>query len=352
MFKKSKGYLFAILLCIVSVFSLIFSACKEGVAEDPITGITASITQTEEIYETDALTKLQPMLTVKTKSESGQEEVTTQYTLEGEFVEGNSVITVIYKPNTSFTATVTVNVSKAAHYHTYGAWEILAQPTCETDGYMERSCSCGETQKQSIKASGHAYGEWQTIEPTCTTEGEKYRVCGYDSTHIDSEVIKAKGHTDVIDAAQEATCTMAGKTEGTHCSVCGTVTKEQERIAPKGHEFGDWYTVTESTETIKGSQRRDCVNCEAYETDELPLKGHEYQFVEKIDPTCTEQGYSIYQCVDCKDIDERDFVDATNHDLNVQVVDPTCETDGYKVYNFRVCPHSFLPSFIVNIALF
>ena len=30
MFKKSRGYLFVVLLCIVSVFSLIFSACKEG----------------------------------------------------------------------------------------------------------------------------------------------------------------------------------------------------------------------------------------------------------------------------------------------------------------------------------
>ncbi len=44
-------------------------------------------------------------------------------------------------------------------------------------------------------------------------------------------------HTVVIDAAVEPTCTEPGKTEGSHCSVCGEVLVAQKEIPAKGHSF-------------------------------------------------------------------------------------------------------------------
>ena len=40
---------------------------------------------------------------------------------------------------------------------------------------------------------------------------------------------------EVTDERIEATCETAGKTEGTHCEICGKILKEQEEIPATGH---------------------------------------------------------------------------------------------------------------------
>ena len=71
------------------------------------------------------------------------------------------------------------------------------------------------------------------VAPTCTTAGKT------EGSHcsVGGEVIKAqqpipaKGHTVVKDAAVAPTVFADGKTEGSHCSVCGTVLEKQNTIA-------------------------------------------------------------------------------------------------------------------------
>ena len=73
---------------------------------------------------------------------------------------------------------------------------------------------------------------------TCTQNGIKTytcTVCGGTKT----ESIAATGHTVVTDKAVAATCTQSGKTQGSHCSVCGAVITAQKTIAAKGHDFGN-----------------------------------------------------------------------------------------------------------------
>ena len=48
-----------------------------------------------------------------------------------------------------------------------------------------------------------------------------------------------EGHTEVIDAAVEATCTESGLTEGKHCSVCDEVLVAQEVVDALGHTEGE-----------------------------------------------------------------------------------------------------------------
>lgn len=57
-------------------------------------------------------------------------------------------------------------------------------------------------------------------------------------------------HNEVIDSAIEATCDTDGKTQGSHCSICGEVIKKQTTINAKGHNFvNDKCTICNSYDT-------------------------------------------------------------------------------------------------------
>ncbi|MBQ6816701.1 MAG: hypothetical protein IJP26_05695 [Clostridia bacterium] len=79
--------------------------------------------------------------------------------------------------------------SEPEHIH---AWTIKTiQPTCEEDGYILNTCSCGETEKTNpTKATGHSYGEWEIKkEPSLASEGVKERQC-ISCQKIDKMVIE------------------------------------------------------------------------------------------------------------------------------------------------------------------
>ena len=92
-----------------------------------------------------------------------------------------------------------------------------------------------------IDALGHDFtGEWKvTKKATCTEPGTKTRKCSR-CDEVETEIIPATGHTEVEDAAVAATCTTAGKTAGSHCSVCNAVIKAQEEIPATGHSWSEW----------------------------------------------------------------------------------------------------------------
>ena len=85
----------------------------------------------------------------------------------------------------------------------------------------------------------HDWGEGEvTTEPTCTDAGVKTYTCSRCDT-TKTEPIPETGHTEVVDPAVAPTCTTAGKTQGSHCSVCGDVLVEQQEIAKLGHNYVD-----------------------------------------------------------------------------------------------------------------
>lgn len=65
---------------------------------------------------------------------------------------------------------------------------------------------------------------------TCTAAGSKVENCA-SCDAVQTVSIPAKGHTVVKDAAVAPTVFADGKTEGSHCSVCGTVIEKQNTIA-------------------------------------------------------------------------------------------------------------------------
>ena len=83
----------------------------------------------------------------------------------------------------------------------------------------------------------HVAGTWTVLrDSNCVDTGTRQTVCA-DCGLTYTEVIPAKGHTEVVDAAVAATCTATGLTEGKHCSVCGTVLVAQTEVAMIDHQY-------------------------------------------------------------------------------------------------------------------
>ena len=166
-------------------------------------------------------------------------------------------------------ATVTETIAKLSHSYT----TTVVAPTCTTNGYTLHKCSvCGTSYKDSTtKATGHSYGNSVvTKQPTCTSEGTAIKTCTKCNATV-TEKLPAKGHTAVTDKGYPATCTTAGKTDGSHCSVCNTVIKVQTVINATGHKSSGWIVDKAASIGVKGSKHKECTVCKkVLETAEIP----------------------------------------------------------------------------------
>ena len=191
---------------------------------------------------------------------------------------GNSVVTKqptctsegsAIKTCTKCNATVTETIPKTSHKYA----DTVVAPTCTGDGYTLHKCSvCGTSYKDSTtKATGHRYGNSVvTKQPTCTSEGTAIKTCAKCNATV-TEKLPAKGHTAVTDKGYPATCTTAGKTDGSHCSVCNTVIKAQTVINATGHKSSGWIVDKAASIGVKGSKHKECTVCKkVLETAEIP----------------------------------------------------------------------------------
>ena len=173
------------------------------------------------------------------------------------------------KTCTKCNATVTETIPKTSHKYA----DTVVAPTCTTDGYTLHKCSvCGTSYKDNTtKATGHSYGNSVvTKQPTCTSEGTAIKTCTKCNATV-TEKLPAKGHTAVTDKGYPATCTTAGKTDGSHCSVCNTVIKAQTVINATGHKSSGWIVDKAASIGVKGSKHKECTVCKkVLETAEIP----------------------------------------------------------------------------------
>ncbi|MEE0601343.1 MAG: S8 family serine peptidase [Ruminococcus sp.] len=145
------------------------------------------------------------------------------------------------------------------------------KPAYETDGEKTFTCTrCGDTYTEVIKTKGHVYKR-TVVAADCETDGYTLVECMECHDSFKEGYVGAKGHTIVTDKAVAATCTTAGKTEGSHCSVCGKVIKAQTEIKAKGHVAGDWITDKAAAVGVKGRKHRSCMVCGAVvESADIP----------------------------------------------------------------------------------
>ena len=170
---------------------------------------------------------------------------------------------------------------------------------------------CGE---ELAPILAHEY-ESVVTEPTCTENGyttHTCTVCGHEE--IDT-VVGAFGHTPAADA----TCTALSE-----CAVCGELL-----ATANGHLPGAEATCTTA---------QTCLVC----GEEIaPALDHDYEdFI--VDPTCTEQGYTLHSCDRCGDEYEDEFTPELGHQILMNVPLP----EG--VVNFIATNDSNYPFAIQN----
>ncbi len=181
--------------------------------------------------------------------------------------------------------------------HSWNEGEITTSPTCENAGVKTYTCTvCNATKTEAIDATGHTPVEVAEQPATCTeaghTAGTKCSVC--DAILSGMEELPATGHTEVIDAAKAPTCTETGLTEGKHCSVCNTVLVAQEKIPAKGHtEVIDAAKAPTCTEPGL-TEGKHCSVCNEVivKQEVIPATGHKPEIRNAVEATLTTPGYT------------------------------------------------------------
>ena len=221
-----------------------------------------------------------------------------------------------------FKVSVNANVGIYCDYNIYHSHvyepKIIIPATCMEAGVVKNICKlCGDNYTEEIKATGHKEVKDATVAATCEkagkTEGSHCSVCNkvikaqkevpalghswdagkitkaatctetgvktYTCTRCQktkTEEIKATGHKEVKDAAVAATCEKAGKSEGSHCSVCNEVIKEQKEVPALGHDWDAGKITKEATCTETGVKTYTCTRCKKTKTEEIKATGHKF----------------------------------------------------------------------------
>ena len=94
-----------------------------------------------------------------------------------------------------------------------------------------------------------------TKSPTCLQEGTKDVRCLLCDSIVKSNIsIPKVNHNEIIDVYPiDATCTAAGRTKGSHCSVCNQTLSVSQTTAPLGHSY-EW-------QVNEGMIVKMCNNC-------------------------------------------------------------------------------------------
>lgn len=144
--------------------------------------------------------------------------------------------------------------------------------------------------KITVRIHTHRAVLVKAVEPTCLAKGNKaYYVCDCGRWYADSScmteitlqdvVLPAKGHTETIDPAKEATCMQTGRTQGSHCSVCGVVIKAQTVTPALGHHYSGDYAYDAD------GHWRVCSRCAALE------EKHSHVYDDDKDTICNDCGF-------------------------------------------------------------
>lgn len=208
--------------------------------------------------------------------------------------------------------------------HSYSEeWTTDLEPTCTAEGSKSRHCvrqGCdAKTDVTVIPENGHSYGLWEKHSETqhkhaCTVETCKF--VEY-ADHTWNDGVETTAPTHLTEGVKTFTCTEAtcGQTRtesidklpdhlwGDWQSNGATQHKREcpcSESETADHGWSGWTTTAAPTCMVDGEERRDCADCEAYETKPIPAPGHSWNDgVVTKEPTLDEEGVRTFTCTVC-----------------------------------------------------
>ena len=159
------------------------------------------------------------------------------------------------------------------HEHAYTIKGSVHSPKCDTLGYTEYYCECGDFDFLDFQSAlGHKYGEYSVIAATCTTDGWTQRTC----------------------------------------SRCNNV--EKTNIVPAAHSFDDWMDV-ESADGMPTNEQRTCYDCGITEIRSLDTAN---TWVLRLTELESQNGFAHYQVV----VDLADNKNDPAYDVYSELAEP------------------------------
>lgn len=229
----------------------------------------------------------------------------------------------------------TVDLSDADFYYGKTVTAEYQPETCEEDGFVSVTCSCGYTKKYTLPAKKHAYKMVSIEYYNAAKEKVLFKECGFGFPETFEEFIR------VMEQIQTGTETglpnwidknsLVGYYDCTKpalvtykCEKCGNLLNAEEMPATEGHV---WYPYS-ATQMKYGTQKAGtfcyryddeeyvadintctdytityhCHLCSQTKTEEKKGTGHvmakkgEVGYVVKNEPNCTEEGLAVSQC--------------------------------------------------------
>ena len=127
----------------------------------------------------------------------------------------------------------------SSHTHSYTE-AVTTAPTCTEAGVKTFTCECGDSDTQSIPATGHIWDAGiVTVEPTETTEGVRTYTCTVCGETRTETIPAIEEHThSYVSTLVAPTCTEQGYTE--HVCSCGDSYKDTY-VDATGHHYVDGF---------------------------------------------------------------------------------------------------------------
>ena len=200
---------------------------------------------------------------------------------------------------------------------------------------IQINCSMGDDiiaqRAYDVLLCNHVGKEVARTEATCTTAGKTAgsycSVC--NKVLKEQQTIPATGHSPVTDAAVAATCTTAGKTAGSHCSVCNTVLEAQQTIPATGHTPVTDAAVAATCTTAGKTAGSHCSVCntvlEAQQT--VPAKGHNWSAWKTVsEATISAAAVQERSCMTCGTTQRQNAGSALSPKLTLNATSITLKT--------------------------